>query len=161
MVRLCFISSKAVMGFGVSWSCNYLMPSWSCNESASSWLLSFPFFPYCAFFRRCSSYLGRMGGPQRISLVDGCLSHGTITHEFLHALGFHHEQKRPDRDGWIKINWENIIPGRTFPRMRSSLSRPSRTFLGKDCFDVTFRVHGSMAPELRPGFGGGGGESGL
>jgi len=60
----------------------------------------------------CSSYVGRIGGSQRMSLVPSCVSrHGTIMHEFLHAFGYHHEQKRSDRDDWVTINWDNIQPG--------------------------------------------------
>jgi hypothetical protein len=61
----------------------------------------------------CSSYVGMQGGRQRISLVNSCVAkHGTIMHEFLHAYGFHHEQKRYDRDDWVTINWDNIEPGK-------------------------------------------------
>lgn len=60
----------------------------------------------------CSSYLGKVGGSQRMSLVPSCVTrHGTIMHEFLHAFGFHHEQKRYDRDDHVTINWDNIQPG--------------------------------------------------
>lgn len=61
----------------------------------------------------CSSYIGMVGGRQRISLVSSCVErHGTIMHEFLHAFSFHHEQKRTDRDDWVTINWDNIEPGK-------------------------------------------------
>merc|ERR1712062_354879 len=60
----------------------------------------------------CSSNVGRIGGQQRLSLANGCLRKGTIMHEFLHALGFFHEQSRGDRDDFVYINYDNIRPGR-------------------------------------------------
>jgi hypothetical protein len=60
----------------------------------------------------CSSFVGRVGGSQRMSLVPGCVvRHGTIMHEFIHAYGFYHEQSRYDRDDFVEINWSNIQPG--------------------------------------------------
>lgn len=61
---------------------------------------------------RCYSYVGRRGYSQTLSLDrQGCLYHSTVQHELLHALGFHHEQCRSDRDGHIRVLWENIQPG--------------------------------------------------
>ncbi len=59
----------------------------------------------------CWSLLGKQGGQQPLNLqANGCVYRGTVQHEFLHALGFYHEQSRPDRDSFIKINYENIDP---------------------------------------------------
>jgi choriolysin H len=41
----------------------------------------------------------------------GCLHRSVIVHEFLHAIGFNHEQTRKDRDQFVKVNFENITPG--------------------------------------------------
>ncbi|XP_041853906.1 high choriolytic enzyme 1-like isoform X2 [Melanotaenia boesemani] len=61
----------------------------------------------------CYSYIGRRGNGQDLSLQrTGCVYHDTVQHEVLHALGFHHEQKRSDRDSYIRVVLENVIPGK-------------------------------------------------
>ncbi|XP_074522704.1 low choriolytic enzyme-like [Halichoeres trimaculatus] len=57
----------------------------------------------------CYSFVGRRGGKQTVSLARrGCLYHGTVQHELLHALGFNHEQTRSDRDNHIRVLLENV-----------------------------------------------------
>ncbi|XP_053276744.1 high choriolytic enzyme 1-like isoform X1 [Pleuronectes platessa] len=63
----------------------------------------------------CFSSLGRVGGRQVLSLSrGGCIQNGIIQHEINHALGFNHEQTRSDRDGYVRINWENINQGMAY-----------------------------------------------
>ncbi|XP_016142338.1 meprin A subunit beta-like [Sinocyclocheilus grahami] len=60
----------------------------------------------------CWSYVGRtFAGAQALSIGDGCGTKAIVEHEFLHALGFWHEQSRYDRDDYVTINFENIITG--------------------------------------------------
>ena len=61
----------------------------------------------------CSSFVGRMGGKQAINVPNWCGA-GSLIHEILHALGYYHEQSRPDRSKWIKVKWCNIQLKRWF-----------------------------------------------
>uniref|UniRef100_A0A8C2J3V9 Metalloendopeptidase n=1 Tax=Cyprinus carpio TaxID=7962 RepID=A0A8C2J3V9_CYPCA len=76
-------------------------------------------FLYIKSHSGCYSYLGRQGGGQVVSLQrHGCVHHHIVQHELLHALGFHHEQNRSDRDKHIKILYENIQPAQKYNFMR-------------------------------------------
>ncbi|KAK3528126.1 hypothetical protein QTP86_023852, partial [Hemibagrus guttatus] len=60
----------------------------------------------------CYSSVGRRGGRQVLSLErNGCVFPHIVQHEFLHALGFHHEQTRSDRDDHVRILLQNVIQG--------------------------------------------------
>ena len=66
---------------------------------------------------KCSSSLGRVGGGQFLRLGKNFTTGGTcytekvIIHEFIHAIGFTHEQNRHDRDSYVDVKYENIKGG--------------------------------------------------
>ncbi|XP_063734550.1 meprin A subunit beta-like isoform X2 [Eleginops maclovinus] len=61
----------------------------------------------------CFSYIGKViSNGQNLSIGANCDSIAVVEHEFLHALGFYHEQSRYDRDDYVTIVSENIQEGR-------------------------------------------------
>ncbi|XP_072536823.1 meprin A subunit beta-like [Salminus brasiliensis] len=58
----------------------------------------------------CWSDVGKRGGKQQLSIGTECAYSSTVQHEFLHCLGFFHEQSRYDRDDYVEIIHENVIP---------------------------------------------------
>uniref|UniRef100_A0A8C5LHN6 Metalloendopeptidase n=1 Tax=Jaculus jaculus TaxID=51337 RepID=A0A8C5LHN6_JACJA len=61
----------------------------------------------------CFSGVGRSGGMQVVSLAPTCFQkgRGIVLHELMHVLGFWHEHARADRDRYIRVNWNEILPG--------------------------------------------------
>ena len=55
-------------------------------------------------------------GEQQLSIGDSdssfCREEPVLLHELGHAIGFWHEQSRPDRDLYIRIIFENIKEGK-------------------------------------------------
>ncbi|XP_059139171.1 zinc metalloproteinase dpy-31-like [Physella acuta] len=64
----------------------------------------------------CWSYVGREKTFQfqELSTSKGCFEKGTLLHELGHAIGFWHEQSRPDRDGYVIYLEENVKRGEEF-----------------------------------------------
>ncbi|GFW83238.1 embryonic protein UVS.2 [Trichonephila clavipes] len=58
----------------------------------------------------CWSVIGRNGGMQNLSLGNGCAWVGLVIHELGHAIGLYHEHQRSDRDNYITVYRNNVIP---------------------------------------------------
>lgn len=85
------------------------------NGKTKDYLLIWPI----KYPKGCWSFVGRFGGAQILSLQPpdstgpNCLgTEGRAIHELMHALGVFHEQSRWDRDKFVKIHVENIIPSK-------------------------------------------------
>nr|XP_057909568.1 meprin A subunit beta-like [Doryrhamphus excisus] len=73
----------------------------------------------------CTSHVGRaVANGQDLSIGQGCDGLSTVEHEFLHALGFYHEQGRADRDDYVTIHFENIEKGKeiNFRKVKNSIT---------------------------------------
>ena len=77
--------------------------------------------------RGCYSEVGKtkQNKSQLLSLdtYTGCVVKQVVIHELVHALMFHHEHKRPDRDEYIQIFKENIDQSKlnaVFYKLRNS-----------------------------------------
>lgn len=66
---------------------------------------------YCFLYFRCFSSVGDQQTGQILSLGPGCDHKAVIEHELLHAVGFYHEQSRTDRDDYVDIWLDQVLPG--------------------------------------------------
>ncbi|XP_071326671.1 meprin A subunit beta-like [Trachinotus anak] len=87
----------------------------------------------------CWSYVGNQRqGNQSLSIGQWCDHLAIVEHEFLHALGFWHEQSRYDRDEHVTIVWENIEKGKEHNFLKHSSN--TTTTLGT-MYDYTSVMH--------------------
>ena len=93
-----------------------------------------------------SSAVGRSGGKQDI-LIGSTLSLGATMHELGHAAGLEHEQSSPERDLFIRINTDNILPGKehNFEKLSSTAVAILRPY------DYTSIMHYSPTAFAKPG----------
>lgn len=54
-----------------------------------------------------NSHVGMQGGSQIVNITSWTFVF-VMVHELFHALGFWHEHSRPDRDGFLQINYANV-----------------------------------------------------
>lgn len=57
------------------------------------------------------SAVGMVGGQQFLSISPDAWNRGTMCHEIGHTLGLVHEHQRSDRDNFVTILTNNIVPG--------------------------------------------------
>lgn len=69
---------------------------------------------YRFLYFRCFSSVGDQQTGQILSLGPGCDHKAVIEHELLHAVGFYHEQSRTDRDDYVDIWLDQVLPGINF-----------------------------------------------
>uniref|UniRef100_A0A3Q2Z555 Metalloendopeptidase n=1 Tax=Hippocampus comes TaxID=109280 RepID=A0A3Q2Z555_HIPCM len=99
-------------GFSKSQSLTIMNSLISFYEKTCIRFITAALLKHVRYMLRCWSHLGRLPGGQAISLQKfGCLNFGIVQHEVLHALGFHHEQVRSDRDDHVIIHFENVKRG--------------------------------------------------
>ncbi|XP_059489033.1 zinc metalloproteinase nas-1-like [Neocloeon triangulifer] len=106
----------------------------------------------------CFANMGYLGESTTMNLEPGCFYLGIAVpiHEFMHILGFHHEQIRYDRDLYIKVIWNNIQETTKFNFIKTSrlAMYPKYTY---DFLSVmqyrlnSFTLTGSNTMELMPG----------
>lgn len=85
----------------------------------------------------CYSAVGRTGGRQVVN-INGC-SKGAIIHELGHTAGLFHEHTRADRDYYVTINFDNIIPGKAFNFTR--LDSTAYNYLDYQTYDYGSIMH--------------------
>ena len=99
------------------------------------------------------SAVGMVGGQQFLEIGPGAWSRAVICHEIGHALGLVHEHQRSDRDSFVTILTNNILPGSeaNFVKLANSLNTGAYDFLSvmhyrRDAFSVSPGVLNTIQP---------------
>lgn len=99
------------------------------------------------------SAVGMVGGQQFLDLGPGAWSRAIICHEIGHALGLVHEHQRSDRDSFVTIQTNNILPGSepNFVKLLNSLNTGAYDFLSvmhyrRDAYSISPGVSNTIEP---------------
>ncbi|KAL3227037.1 hypothetical protein MRX96_024396 [Rhipicephalus microplus] len=85
----------------------------------------------------CFSEVGMSGLRQLVSLnFEVCATYGTIVHELLHVLGLWHEQSRADRDRYVRVVWNNVVP-----RFKANFMKTNRVPYLEEDYDYESIMH--------------------
>ena len=85
----------------------------------------------------CSSYVGRIGGAQEITLGPSCYDKSTIIHELMHALGFYHEHSRRESRDYVTVR--GYIPG--IPNSNIDVHRKHHPVVRNSPYDICSIMH--------------------
>ncbi|KAL1474692.1 hypothetical protein MTO96_037803 [Rhipicephalus appendiculatus] len=88
----------------------------------------------------CGSSVGRKGGRQPLSLGLGCMQIGSVMHELLHVVGFHHEHSRSDRDEYVDVFLDNVQPGQEHNFKKMKAFRAPAAFAFRLALDNALRL---------------------
>lgn len=83
----------------------------------------------------CSSSVGKQGRQQFVTLGPDCTM-GNCIHEIGHTVGLWHEQSRHDRDQFVRVRLENVIPG-----MEHNFSQHLNDGIDLDAYDYASIMH--------------------